>query len=140
MRKDYNYLFTLNSLPKPSDTLFDKVMLRIKNEQKLRAVRLETAIFSLSTVFFGIAFVRVFQIIRVSFIESDFFRFFSLIFSDFEEVVAYGNSFILFLLESIPVIGLIALLILILALAYSIKRLTKDLKIIFNSLYIKHAL
>jgi hypothetical protein len=110
------------------DELFNKIMHRIHKEQRLRIIRRRIAIFSVIFVASLTAFIPAFHALQKSITESGFMQFLSLLFSDFEIVVAYWQNFALSLLESLPVLNLIMFLAVVLALLESIKFLTKDIK------------
>lgn len=112
MMNDFEKIFKEIDIPHVSDELFGKVMRRIQKEQSLAkkwdlffgfflgfGMFLAGAVFFLYTPFNG-------------FFESEFFEFFSLIFSDPELVVTYWRSFMFALLESVPIIqGILFLMI-----------------------------
>src|SRR3989338_679254 len=98
-----------NIPPEPSPHLFDNVLRRIGHE-KQRVVRRRFAFFSLTLASSAIGAIPAFQWVMSSFAESGSLEFLSLIFSDFGTVSAYWRSFGFALLESLPVLGIIALL------------------------------
>ena len=117
---------------KPPEGLYEKVILRLKKEQRLFAIK-RLAVFGLTTIGSAIAFIPAFLAVQTNFAESGFMQFFSLLFSDFEIVIIYWQNFTFSLLEALPVMSLIALLGTILIFLESLKFLTRDIKIIFNS-------
>lgn len=131
--KDCEKILACVSSPQPRTSLFDKVLVRIRKEQELRAARRQAIIFSLSTIFSAAAFIPAFQAVRTALTESGFAYFFSLLFSDFGAMVSYWHSFVFSLLGSLPITGLLILLTVALALLASLKFLMKDIKIIIAS-------
>jgi hypothetical protein len=131
--KDCEKILNCVSAPEPSASLFDKVLVRIRKEQKVRAARRQAVIFSLSTIFSAIAFVPAFQAAQTAFTESGFVYFFSLLFSDFNAMVSSWHSFVFSLLGSLPIIDLLILLTVALAFFASARFLMKDIKIIIAS-------
>ncbi|MBI5230134.1 MAG: hypothetical protein HY981_02450 [Candidatus Magasanikbacteria bacterium] len=140
MSRNFNYLFTLNSSPKPSNSLFERVMERINKEIQFVALKRRVAIFSVSVAVSAWAFLWALQVAELGFTQSGFTRFFSLLFSDFGTVAAYWNNFAFSLLEALPSTSLILLLAFVWAFIYSFNRLAKDMKNIFNYSHIRHTL
>jgi hypothetical protein len=131
--KDCEKILSLISTPQPQAPLFDKVIARIKMEQRVRAAKRQAAIFSLGTIFSAAAFVFAFQSAKTAFTESGFVYFFSLLFSDFSAMASYWQSFVFSLLGSLPITDLLMLLAIALAFIASAKYLMKDVKIIISS-------
>jgi len=121
------------NLVEPPAGLFDKIMCRIEREKKIFTLRRRIIIFSIGLIGSAIAFVPAFTYVRYGFVESGFYSFFSLIFSDTEVVITYWESFIQSLLETLPVVGLAALLTTVVIFLESLKLLTKDIKNIYAS-------
>lgn len=116
----------------PPKGLFEKVILRLKREQRIAAIR-RLAVFGLTTISSALAFIPAFQMAKTGFAESGFGQFFSLLFSDFGIVVAFWQNFALSLLEALPVVSLLVLLGTLLIFLESLKLLVKNIKFIFNS-------
>lgn len=121
------------NLVEPPAGLFDRIMCRIEKENKLLTLRRRIIIFSVSLIGSAIAFIPVFAYVRSGFIESGFFVFFSLIFSDTKIVLVYWQNFAQSLLETLPVMGLISFLAVVAVFLESLKMLVRDLKIFYNS-------
>ncbi|TAN33030.1 hypothetical protein EPN28_03445 [Patescibacteria group bacterium] len=121
MRQDFEKLFTNISSPRPAEELLDKVMNRIQKERVFLALRRKLVIFFASTLCSAVALVGALRLAGRGFAESGFFKFFSLLFSDFGSVYAYWQDFAWSLLESLPVMGLIILLAAVLALLISLR-------------------
>lgn len=131
--KNYGKLFAHIKPPDPSEDLFDKIMFRIHREERLVIVKRKIALFSMGLIGSGIGFVPAFNMVWNGFSESGFFKFLSLIGSDTGIVMAYWQSFAMFLLESLPVVGLIALLAAALVFLESLKLLVKNLNIVYSN-------
>ena len=116
----------------PPKHLLEKILKRIHREERILVLR-KTVIFSLTLVASLIGLVPSFNILLSDFSRSGFTSFFSLIFSDFSSVAAYWQSFMLILLESLPILSLALFLIVLLACLQSIKVLSKNIKIIKNN-------
>ena len=118
--------------PEPSPELFPKIMKRIHKEQRFLVIR-DSIIFSTTLLGSVIAFVPVFKMLSSDMSKTGFLNFFSLFFSDFSVVMSYWKSFSLILLETLPVISLALFLAVLLTFLQSIRKLTKDIKIIRNN-------
>ncbi len=114
----------------PSKDLFKKIMCRIHKEQRLLLFK------RIVVYFFGlagsiVAFVPAFQMVKTGFFDSGFTRFFSLLFSDFNIVMAHWQNFALALLEAIPVMSIIIFSVIIVVFLESLKFLARDIKVVF---------
>ncbi len=114
--------------------LLERVLARIQREKRLRSLKRQLVVFSMLAVGSSVAMVPSFQMVRTNFIESGFFNFLSLLFSDFKVVTASWQNFALSLLEALPLTGLIIFLGLGLVFFASVLVLTKESKIIFTVL------
>lgn len=119
--------------PQPSELLFFKVMDRIDKEEKIIKIRRRVVVFAVSVAVSAAALVPAWQQVYLGFIESGFFHFFSLLFSDAAIVMIYWRSFLLSLLEALPVMSLIVFSAVVLVFLESLKSLIKDLKIILST-------
>ena len=115
--------------PEIPSELYNKVLQRVYKEQGLLTLKRRLVIFSVSLIISLIAFFPVINLVRVGLAESGFIQFFKLIFSDFEVIKMYWQNFLLILLESLPITGLITLLITLLVFLESINILVHDLRI-----------
>ncbi|MFA5080539.1 MAG: hypothetical protein WC472_02845 [Candidatus Paceibacterota bacterium] len=130
MEKEYKKLFMNMEEVNPSSKLFEKIMLRISREEKLVIVKKRIAVFS---VFLAISlggFVYSFITVQNAFVSSGFTQFFSLIFSDFNIVIAYWQNFLFTLLESLPVFAMIISLVMFSIVLGFLTFLMKDMKFI----------
>ena len=106
--------------------LFNKIINRIhKKRQSIAKRRIAIFVF----IFIGsiIAIFPAFRALEKSIVASGFMQFLSLIFSYFKIVMTYWQSFMLSLLESLPIVDLTIFLIVILAFLESVKFLVKDI-------------
>jgi len=115
-------------LIEPPIGLFEKIINRIQREKRLFTIRQRIFIFSAGLLGSLTAFLPVYQIVKAEFIQSGFFQFFSLIFSDFSVVIVYWQSFTLTLIESLPVMSLLAFLVVLFVLFESAKHLTRNIR------------
>ncbi|MDD5626397.1 MAG: hypothetical protein PHW01_00055 [Patescibacteria group bacterium] len=135
MHKNYEQLFSHLTPPEMPDNLFEKTMRRIQKERQSSILKRKVMILSIGMI--GIigaaaAFIPAFKMAQTELSESGFPYFLSLIFSDFETVVAYWQNFIMSLLETLPVMGLATLLLTILVFLGSLKFLVRNVKSIFT--------
>jgi hypothetical protein len=127
MRYNHKHLLSQFVSPEPPDDLFMKIMRRIKEEQQLTKLKQKLAFVSFILIGSAAAFIPVFRMAQTEFSQSGFLQFFSLIFSDFGIVMSQWRSFAFALLESLPVVSLMALLSLIFVFLTSLKILAKDI-------------
>lgn len=132
MRKDYEKLFTHLKPKEPPVGLLGRIMLRIDEEERLMSIKRRLVLFSSSFVVSAIAFIPVIGTIRAEFAQSEFYQFFSLLFSDGGLVMQYWQDFSLALLESVPVISIVMLLGTSLVFLWSLKHLARAAKVVFN--------
>jgi len=111
--------------------LFDKVMSRIHTEEKIAKQR---RLIFLSLIFVSslVMLFPSFKMLKEGVAQSGFIQFLSLIFSDFDVVLAYWRNFALVLLEALPVAGLAAFLTSVFILLGSLKFLVRDAKTILR--------
>ncbi len=117
----------------PPIGLFEKIMNRIHKEERLLVIKRRIVIFSIGLVGSLSGFIPAFKMARIGFIESGFFQFSSLIFSDFSIVMAYWQSFAAALLETLPIMSIIVLLGILFVFLESLKYLTKNIKLAANN-------
>lgn len=131
MSKSYKKLFTYLNPPEPPGDLFKKIMHRIHEERRLLIIKRRLVIFSISLIGSIVAFIPAFQTVKTGFIESGFTEYLSLLFSDTGIVVTYWQNFTFSLLETLPIMSLVAFLITMLVFLESLKLLAKNIKNIF---------
>lgn len=107
--------------------LFSKVMNRLKAEKRLRQIRRRVFIFSAIFVLSCLAFVPAVIYAWREFESSGFGSYFSLIFFDFKTIASSWQEYILTLLESLPVFGLAAVLVVVFTILSSLRALAKNL-------------
>jgi hypothetical protein len=127
MVQNNNKNFIDNS-PEPPKELFGRIMKRIHREQRLGMIKQRIAIFSVGALASLAAVFPAFQMLKTELAATGFFTFSSLLFSDFAVVSAYWQNFALSLLETLPVMGLVAVFAAVLIFLGSIKFLTKDIR------------
>ena len=132
MRKDYEKLFTKLNVPEPPGYLFDRIMFRIGEEQRILAVKRNLVLFSAGLMGSVAAFFPLFNIMRAEVIKSGFLQFLSLVFSDFGIVRNYWQDLAFSLLETIPALNLFLLFGVILAFLTLLKLWIKNMNLIFT--------
>ena len=120
-------------MPKLPKDLFQKIMRRIEMETRLAAIRRRLALFSILLAGALATFFPALSLAKAEMARSGFMEFFSLIFSDSREVLASWKSFGFALLESFPLLSMIALLATIFAFLQILKFFARDIKLLtFN--------
>lgn len=126
----------LKELYKPSEELYNKILNRISNEKSIVAMRkrliFTSFVFAISISCFVLSVI--FFLSAAS--QSGFSQIFSLIFSDFQIISSYSSSFVLSLLESLPILNIVLFLCMTLFVSFVAKFLTKDIK---NLVFYTHA-
>ena len=112
--------------------IFDRIMARLKAEQRLLTVKRRLVIFSVGALGSMAAFIPAFKMAQLEISNSGFLQFFSLLFSDFGTVAAYWQSFTILLLESLPAMSLAVFLAVIFVFFESLRFLSRDIKFIFT--------
>jgi len=132
MRKDYEKLFTHLEPPEPPAGLFAKIMARIHEEERLLSKR-RLFLFSTTVLISAGALIPVVNAFQTEFAQSGLFQFLSLLFSDVGSVAANWQDFGLAILESLPAMNMMALLITMFVLLWSLKHLAQAIKVVFHS-------
>ncbi len=112
--------------------ILERIMARIKAEQRLLTVKRRLTIFSIGLFGSAAAFIPVFKMAQLEISNSGFLQFFSLLFSDFGTVAAYWQSFTMLLLESLPAMSLAIFLAVIFIFFESLRFLARDIKFILT--------
>ena len=128
MREDYERLFNHLQSPELPGGLLAKIIYRINEERRFLTIRRRIFLFSIGLVGSLVAFIPAFKMAKSGLIESGFTQFFSLLFSDAGIVIANWQSYSYSLLETLPVLGLMALLATVLVFLESLKLLSKDIR------------
>ncbi len=130
MRKDFEKLFSHLNPAEPPSGLFEKIIYRIREEQRGFAIKQRVAVFSFIMVASIVAFIPAFKLFQTDLSESGFLQFLSLALSDFGVVITYWHSFVMSLLETIPAMSLVVLLAVIFAFLGSFKLWIKDIRFV----------
>ncbi len=111
MRKAYEKLFTHLIPLEPPAGLFDRIVLAIKREQELQRTKrlLFSFLFLLVASFIATPLSWTMLVNQVE--NSGILYFFSAAFSDFGTFLALWQDFSLAILESLPIMGIVAFLI-----------------------------
>jgi hypothetical protein len=115
MRKDYEKLFSNIATPEPPAELLGHVTRRIQKERRRLENRWRWILLSVTAAGTLAALVPVLALLKTAFDESGFWQYFSLLFSDFDVVMASWQNFSASLLESLPITGLILLFAILLS-------------------------
>lgn len=124
MRKDFETLFGKLKAPEPPAGLRWKIIQRIALEENIAASRRKTAFFFALLTSFIAALFPFLQMAKHESVESGFFDYISLLFSNFGGTMESWRSFGLGLLESLPATSLSAFLLVLFAGLFSLKFLT----------------
>jgi len=137
MPKNYQKIFNHFVAPELPEGLFDKIMNRIRKEQRLSALRRRLIFSSLGLIASVAVFIPALKVVQRELYQSGFLQFVSLLFSDFEIIIVYWQNFVISLLESIPAMSLTIFFVAIFAFLELLKFWTKDMKIILrqNSIF-----
>ncbi len=110
----------------------NRIMARIKAEQRFLTVKRRVVIFSLGFIGSAAAFIPAFKMMYSNLMESGFLQFLSLLFSDLGTIAAYWRSFVMSLLETVPAFSLAVFLAVVFVFLESIRFLSRDIKFIFT--------
>jgi hypothetical protein len=111
----------------PPKGLLEKIIKRIRREERLLVLR-RVLIFSTTLICSVFGFIPATNMLLSDSNQSGFLRFFSLIFSDFSTVATYWQSFSLALLQTLPVISVVALLAILFVFLQSLRLLLRNIK------------
>ncbi len=101
MQQDYERLFRGLSKISPPETLYHRILMQLAREEK-RAAALRTAFFGVTSLASFVVLIMAFQYTANELAQSDFYRYFSLLFSDGGILLRYWKEFTLTLVESLP--------------------------------------
>jgi uncharacterized membrane protein len=130
MEKDYKKLFMNLEEVRPSDELFERIILRIGKEERMIVAKMRIVFFSFLLIVSSFGFAYSFIATQNALVNSGFIQFFSLIFSDFSIVATYWQNFLLTLLESLPVIAVVISLVMFSLVLGFLTFLMKDIQFI----------
>ncbi len=116
----------------PRAELFDLVVAKINQERSLSIAKRHVFIYGFGFILALVAVIPAFIWFKSGITNSGFMDFFSLLFSDSSFVVSYWQSFTMSLLESLPILSIIALLSVVWVILETSKLLIRDLKTFFN--------
>lgn len=102
MSDNYERLFQNLERFEPSEKLRARILARIDFEKR-RSARIWLAFFGAGATASLVAIIPSFQYVVREFSQSGFYRYFSLIFSDSDAVIASWREFALSLIESLPI-------------------------------------
>lgn len=108
--------------------LFEKIMLRIWAERNKIAIKRKIVIFS---VILAVSFAGLFPVVKATysgFVNSGFTQLFSLIFSDTSVVIGLWQNFVLSLLETLPINGILITGVLVVIFFGSLRFLSNNIK------------
>jgi len=122
--------FTQLQMQKVPNGLFEKILHQI--EMKKRKHALLSFIFS-SMVFVAtfVTMVPVFLVLHSAMSQSGSYQYFSLVFSNFGEVMSSWQDFALSFLESLPVFTIAIFLAIVFFLLASVHYISRDVKVLF---------
>lgn len=133
MQNDYERLFrSLNEL-EPSDKLYRNIFAGIEIK-RCRIIRIQFAFLGSAIFTSFIALIPAFQYTIQEFYQSGFYQYFSLIFSDGGTLILYWQEFVLSLAESLPLLGITAVLGIIFVLLGLFKIAVQNARILFPSI------
>ncbi|OGF36144.1 hypothetical protein A2482_02640 [Candidatus Falkowbacteria bacterium RIFOXYC2_FULL_48_21] len=120
------------NLISPSPELFDKIITRIRIEERVRSAKRRAILFTLILALSLYALIPAVRSARAAIDTSGFFNFVSLIFSDLQAVMASWQDFALSLLEAIPTLSLTAVLAVIFTTLGSVRYLAGEYKLLYS--------
>lgn len=133
MNKDNNLkkLFSNLELFEPKNELYENILENIEIKQKVILSRRRFFIFATLFLLSLISLIPAIKMLVNDFTNSGFIQFFSLIFSDSQIILNYWQSFVLTLLESLPIISTVIFLGILFVMLESIRFISKDIKFVF---------
>ena len=132
VRKDYEKLFSRLESSEPPAGLFSKIIIRIREEERLFSVKKRLIFFSTAVLMSAGAFFPAFSAFKQEFAGSGFYQYLSLPFSDLGIVMQNWQDFGLIILESLPAMSIVAFLTTALIFLWSLKYLARDLRAVLN--------
>lgn len=131
MGKDYQSLFNQNKGVELPQDLLGSVLIRIRSEQK-KSARKELIFVGGIAVWSLIAIIPAWSYFITSFIQSSFYQYFSLIWSEGLNATVYWKEISMSLAESLPIFSIAIFLFALVISIWSIARTTRDVKIVFR--------
>ena len=112
-----------------SETLAENIWLALVVRDR-RIARFKLAVFSLVGLSSLAGLIPAFKMLSNDFVQSGFYEYFSLLFSDSRSIISYWKEFTFSLAEALPVVSIIFVLSLIfvffLSLRYAMKQIGKN--------------
>ena len=138
MRREHNRSVSKCDQQSLPAGVLDRIMLRIEKERR-RRMRVRIAIFGALSVVAAFASLFSSREFYSEFTQSGFSQFFSLIFSDGGTAVSYWQELAYSLAESFPVLAAVAVLASVFAFLFSLRFLTRDLRMAMQKSNFTHA-
>ena len=120
MHDDYEKLFAHVAQAEPSSALAEKIMLRIRKEERSFAMR-RAIIFFIGVIGSLAAFIPAFSAMQADMARSGIVQFISLVFSDSGTVIAVWNDFAFSILEALPMMSIAVFLAVVFVLLGSLR-------------------
>jgi len=132
MKKDYRKSFKELQDPEPPPELFDRIILAIKREEKLRQTKRLLVGFLFLLIISSVTTPLSFKILITQAKNSGIFYFVSSAISDFGIFLALWQDFSLAILESLPVMAIIFFMFSLILFLFTIRFFLYQKKIIFG--------
>jgi len=131
---NYHQLFTHLKPAEPPTGLLTSVMSRLTRAERRAIFLSRCRLFFVSLLLLGSlgSLIPVFRTISADLSASNFFSYFSLLFSDFSIVVSSWQSYLFTLLESLPVFSLTLSLGLTLVVLAALRFFVRDFRVVFS--------
>jgi len=129
MPKNFKDFLTSDELIEFPDELFDKIIIKIQKEKKVKKIKRKMYFWSVIFALSLGAFAPTIIFIKNSLAHTGFVQYVSLLFSDTAIILSYWKSFGLSLLGSLPLTGLILFSLILTVFMESLKILTKNIKL-----------
>ena len=133
MAKDFKELFQLIPEEKPTEGLLSRIIAGIWDEKRLVAARKRLALFIFGAAGSLVAFIPVLRLTQLKLADTGFLRFISLTYSDFDAVTREWWSYLMALLEALPIVHLVGTLALVFVFLVCLKYLFRDLKLVHKT-------
>lgn len=130
MNSSYRKLFTQMNYPEVSPDLSQRIIKRIEEENKFLAFKRKFYFCFLAMTGSIVLFAQAIKWTVSRAAESGFADFFSLIFSDFRVLASYWQSYIMSLMETLPVLDFVLMAAAILLFLLSVRFFLKNIKFI----------
>ncbi len=138
MRKEHEKIFITELQRKAPAGLLGRILLRIKDERDWRSARVRVAFFGTIALAALGGLIPAWRELHTELSQSGFAQFVLLLFSDAGFVAAYWREFGLSLAESLPILGISAILGSAFAFLLSARFLTRDLEKIFQRSHLQN--